>query len=149
MLGEMRQKEFRQETRVAGDGLHQANEKSLGELFSDLAKETSTLVRQEVNLARAEMTDKLARMAKGAGLIAAGGVLAFAGLLAIVAVLIIALAIAIPWWASALIVGFMLIGAGGFLGMTGMVSLKQLDMAPRQTIETLKDDAQWAKDQTK
>ncbi|MDP9411838.1 MAG: phage holin family protein [Actinomycetota bacterium] len=125
------------------------DERSLGELFSELAQDTSTLVRKEVQLAKTEMSHKASRVGKDVGFLAAGGAVAYAGLLAILAGVIVLLGQAIPMWLSALLVGLVVAGVGYFLVRRGLDALKQEDLAPRQTIETLKEDGQWAKDQTR
>ena len=123
------------------------DDRSLGELFSELSRQTSTLIRQEVALAKAEMKQKGTEVGKDVGMMAAGGALAYAGLLALIATAIIALAYFIPWWLSALIVSVVVLGAGGLLLQRGLSALKQTSMAPEQTIETLKEDKEWAKKQ--
>lgn len=123
------------------------DDRSLGELFSELSRQTSTLIRQEVALAKAEMTQKGKEAGKDIGMMAAGGALAYAGLLALIATLIIVLANVMPWWLSALIVGIVVVGIGGLLIQRGMSALKQSGLAPEQTIETLKEDTEWAKRQ--
>src|ERR687893_1693187 len=125
------------------------DERSLGELFSELAQETSTLVRQEVDLAKTEMGQKASRIGKDVGFLAAGGAVAYAGLLAIIAGVIVLVGQVIPMWLSALLVGLVVAGVGYFLLRRGLEALKREDLAPRQTIETLKEDQQWAKDQTR
>jgi len=127
----------------------QRDERSIGELFAELARETSTLVRQEVQLAKTEMTQKVTSAGKDAGLIGAGGALAYAGLLAVLAAVIIGLGEFIPLWISALIVGLVVIGIGYMLVQQGLTALKRIDPTPRQTIETLKEDTEWAKEQTR
>jgi general stress protein CsbA len=123
-------------------------EKSLGELFGDLSREVSTLVRQEATLARTEISQKVSRVGKDMGMVAAGGAVAYAGLLAIVATVIILLANAgLDWWASTLLVGVVVAGIGGFLVQRGLQALKNEDLAPRQTVETIKEDTQWARRQ--
>jgi putative superfamily III holin-X len=124
-------------------------ERSLGELFSELARDTSTLVSQEITLAKIEMTQKASRVGKDVGFLAAGGAVAYAGLLAILAGIIVLLGQVIPIWLSALLVGLVVAGVGYFLVRKGLYALKREDLAPRQTIETLKEDQQWAKDQTR
>jgi hypothetical protein len=125
------------------------DERTLGELFSELAQETSTLVRQEVDLAKTEMGQKASRVGKDVGFLAAGGAVAYAGLLAILAGVIVLLGQVIPMWFSALLVGLVVAAVGYFLVKKGLDALKAEDIAPRQTIETLKEDGQWIKDQTK
>ena len=123
------------------------DDRSLGELFTELAQETSTLVRQEVNLAKTEMSQKASTAGRHAGVLAAGGALAYAGLLAILAALIVLLDNVMPLWLSALLVGLVVVVVGYLLVRRGLDALKQEDFAPRETIETLKEDQRWAKDQ--
>jgi Putative Actinobacterial Holin-X, holin superfamily III len=125
------------------------DERSLGELFSELAQETSTLVRQEVNLAKTEMGDKASRAGKHVGVLAAGGALAYAGLLAVLAGIIALLNDVMPLWVAALLVGIVVAVVGYLLVRRGLDALKREDFTPRETIETLKEDQQWAKDQTR
>jgi Putative Actinobacterial Holin-X, holin superfamily III len=125
------------------------DDRSLGELFSELAQETSTLVRQEVNLAKTEMSQKASRAGRHAGVLAAGGALAYAGLLAILAAVIVLLDNVMPLWVSALLVGLVVAVVGYLLIRRALDALKREDFAPRETMETLKEDQQWAKEQTK
>jgi len=126
----------------------QEDTRSLGELFSELANETTTLVRQEIQLARTEMTQKATQAGKDVGMIGAGGALAYAGLLALIAALIIGLGELIPLWLSALIVGLVVVGVGYMLIQRGLTALKQIDPKPQQTIQTLQEDKEWVKEQT-
>lgn len=123
---------------------------SIGELFADLAKETSTLVRQEVALARTELSQKAGEVGKDLGFLAIGGAIAYAGLLAIIAAIVIGLAtLGLPWWISALLVGLVVAGVGYFLVQRGLSALKRESLAPKQTLDTLKEDAEWAKEQAR
>jgi len=125
----------------------QREERSLGDLFSELTRETSVLVRKEIELAKTEMTDKAGKVGKNVASLAIGGAVAYAGALALIAGVILLLGTAIPLWVSALIVGLVVAGVGYFLIQKGLTALKQIDVVPRQTIETLKEDKEWAKDQ--
>lgn len=122
-------------------------ERSLGELFGDLTREMATLVRHEIALATTEMSEKASTVGKNVAYLAVGGLVAYAGLLAIVAAIILALGNFIPMWLSALVVGLVVAGIGYVLVQQGLSALKQADLAPRKTIETLKEDAEWAKQQ--
>lgn len=126
----------------------QRDERSLGELFAELARETSTLVRQEVTLARTEMTQKVSQLGRDVGVIGVGGAVAYAGLLAVIAALILGLGQLIPLWLSSLIVGFVVAAVGYILIQRGLSALKRADLTPRETVETLKEDQEWVKDQT-
>lgn len=126
-----------------------AQDRSLGELLSELTQEVKTLFQQEVRLAKAEMTEKVTGVGRDLGVLAAGGLIAYVGLMTLVAALVIILAeLGVPWWASALIVGAILAAAGGMMISKGLKGIRSRDMAPRQTVETLKEDARWAQGQT-
>ena len=128
----------------------QKDERTLGELFAELSRETSTLVRQEVALAKTELSEKAARVGRDVGFVAMGGALAYAGLLTIVAALVIILAnVGLPWWAAALLVGVVVLGVGYAFTRSGLAALGREQMVPRQTVDTMKENAQWAKSQMK
>jgi len=127
----------------------QRDDRSIGDLFAELARETSTLVRQEVQLAKTEITQKATSAGKDAAMIGAGGAVAYAGLLALIAALIIGIGNFMPMWLSALLVGLLVVGIGYALIQSGLSALKRIDPAPRETIESLKEDKEWAKDQTR
>jgi uncharacterized membrane protein YqjE len=123
-------------------------ERSLGDLFADLAQDTSTLVRQELHLAGRELGDRAAEVGKDVGMLVAGGVVLFAGLLALIATLILVLGeLGLDWWLAALIVTVLVIGAGYALVARARSALKNVDLMPRQTMETLKEDQEWIKEQ--
>ena len=126
-------------------------DRSVGELLGELAQETSALVRQEMNLAKVELSDKVTKVGKQVGAIAIGGAVLYAGLLTLIAALVLLLAQlrVIDAWASALIIGAIVTGTGGVLIKKGMEGLRQADPVPHATIETLKEDSQWAKERTK
>src|SRR5688572_4628366 len=126
----------------------QMQERSLGELFAELSRETSELVRHEVALAKVELSQKAARVGKDVGFISMGGALAYAGLLTLVAALVMGLAAAgLQWWAAASIVGLLVLIAGFVSTQMGLSALKRERVTPTQTIDTLKENAQWAKGQ--
>jgi len=118
----------------------QRDDRSLGELVGDLSRETRTLVRQEVALAKTELTQTATEVGKDVGFLAVGGAVAYAGFLAILAAIILALALVLPWWLAAAIVGVVVAGVGGALMSKGLAALKHAELAPRQTLDTLKGD---------
>jgi uncharacterized membrane protein len=124
-------------------------ERSIGELFGQLSQDMTLLVRQEIQLARTEMSDKLSRLAANLISVAAGGFVAYLGGLALVAAVILALRdlANISLAVSALIVGAILGVIGWVMLQRGLKEMKRVDLAPRRTVETLKDDVQWAKEQ--
>jgi xanthine/uracil permease len=124
------------------------DERSLGDLFSDLSRETTTLVRQEVQLAKAELTQSATEAARGIGMLVAGGAVAYAGLLFLLLAIVYGL-IEAGWdaWLSALVVGLVVVAIGAILVLRARESLKPANLAPRRTVETLKEDQEWAKEQ--
>lgn len=125
------------------------DEPSLGELFGELTRQMTALVRSEVQLATTEMGGKLSRLGRDLGFLVLGGAVAYAGFLALVAALVSLLALSMPWWLAALVVGLAIAGLGYWLVQRGLSALKQADLAPRQTMETIKEDVEWAKEQTR
>jgi xanthine/uracil permease len=122
-------------------------ERSLGELFSQLSQDVSSLFQQEVRLAKVEVSQKATEAGKQAGIIAAGGSIAYAGFLALLAALILGLSEFMAAWLAALIVGIIVAGIGYFLLQKGINDLKNVNPAPEQTIKTIKEDGQWLKQQ--
>lgn len=124
-------------------------ERSIGELFGELTQDMTLLVRQEVQLARVELEQKATRLGSAFATVGIGGFIAYVGALAIVAGLILLLTdlAGIEPWIAALLIGGILAIAGYVMLQGGLRRLKQSDLAPRSTVETLKDDVQWAKEQ--
>lgn len=125
-----------------------AREKGLGELVKDLASQTSTLVRQEIKLAQAEVTEKGKVAGKGAGMLAGAAVVALLGLGALTAFLIIVLDAAVPLWLAALIITVLWLAIAAVLGLAGKKAIQKATPPAPQTVETVKEDIQWAKTQT-
>ena len=125
------------------------DDRSVGELLGELMRETATLVQQEVNLAKTEMSQKAAKAGTNVGAIAVGGAVLYAGVLTLIAAIILMLAhfgIMAPWVAAMIIVLAVTI-VGGVLVKKGMEELKHFDPTPHQTIETLKEDKEWVQQQ--
>lgn len=122
-------------------------ERSLGGLFTELTQETTTLFRQEIQLAKSEMTEKVRKAGAGIVTIAIGAVLALVAFQALVASAICGLALALPWWLSALIVGVVLMLLGAAAAMRGLSALRRERLAPRRTIESLRANTRWAREQ--
>ena len=122
-------------------------ERSLGDLFSELAADTGTLVRQEVALAQAELSGKATRVGKQVGFLAVGGAIGYAAMLAIMAGVIIGLSNFIPAWIAALLVGAVVGATSFFLISSAMERLKNTNLKPEESVESIKEDAQWLKNQ--
>jgi hypothetical protein len=118
-------------------------EPGLGELFATLSNQASQLFRQEVQLAQAEMTNKAMRAGKNVALVVLGAVTAQGAFLAIIAALILALAQVMDAWLAALLVGIGLAIVAAMLVQVGLKQLKEIDPAPRQTIQTMRENKEW------
>ena len=126
------------------------SQKSLGELFGDLSTQISALVRQEVQLAKTEITGKIAALAIGAAFLAVAAVMGLGAFLVILAAAVAALSLILPVWAAALIVAVVLLIVAGVAALMGIGSIKKATPpVPEKTIATLKEDAQWLKNQVK
>jgi uncharacterized membrane protein YqjE len=123
-------------------------ERSIGELVKDLSSQTSTLVRQEIELARAELQQKGKVAGKGAGMLAGAAVFGLLALGALTAALIALLDKAMATWVAALIVMALWAIVALVLAKSGQKALKQATPPAPQTVETVKEDIQWAKNPT-
>ena len=123
------------------------DDRSLGELLSQLSRETSTLVRHEVRLVRAELSETAAEAGRNAASIAVGGFVAYAAFLALVFALISLLAEVMEPWLAALLVAIVVGAVGAFLIMRGVNRFKEMNMVPQRTKETLEENAEWLKQQ--
>jgi hypothetical protein len=123
--------------------------KPLGDLFADLASEMSNLVRQEIALAKVEVGQKAKHVGRNVGYLVVGGAVAYAAMLAVIAAIIMLLARVMPEWGAALLVGVLVGGIAWLLIGKAVAALQQTDMTPRETVETLKEDATWMKQQIK
>ncbi len=126
---------------------YRREEVGIGELFATLSTQVTQLFRQEVQLAQAEMMRKATKAGRNAVYIALGASLANAALLAVVAALIIALAQYMDPWLAAALVGILLAVIAGLLVQFGVRKLKEIDPAPRRTIETMRENKEWLTEQ--
>lgn len=131
-------------------GDRELRERPVAELLRDLSEQTTTLVRQELDLAKAELAHKGKQAGVGGGLIGGAGVVGLLALGALTACIIAALSTAMPTWLAALIVAVVYAAVAGALALVGKTRLNQATpAAPEQTIETMKEDVQWAKTRAK
>jgi Flp pilus assembly protein TadB len=134
-------------SQVPGDS-EDLRERSLGELLGQLSEQTTRLVHQELELAKAELTDKARQAGMGAGLFGGAGALGLAALGALTACLILALNAVVPAWLAALIVAVVYGIIALVLVRQGQARVKRaVPPVPTQTIETVKEDVEWAKTQ--
>lgn len=122
-------------------------DKSLGELLRDLTRDIGNLVRQEIQLAKTEATQKATKIAKSLVFVVVGAVFGLGAFLAMIAFLILALGNFMHLWMAALLVTLLFGALAATFALMGINKLKAVDPVPQQTVETLKEDAQWAKQQ--
>ncbi len=122
-----------------------SGEPSLGELFRQLAQDSATLIRQEMALAKTELTRSTGQAAARATGVAIGAVTAILGVLVLIACLVVGVGSVIGnYWLSALIVGLLLLIVGGVLASSNLKKLRRIDYRPDLTLATLKEDKRWA-----
>jgi len=128
---------------------NELRQEPIGELLKRLSQETSQLVRQEFELAQAELAEKGKKAGLGAGMFGAAGVTGLLSLGALTACLILALNHAVADWLAALIVALVWGAVAGVLALRGRDKVQEAaPPVPEQTVETIKEDVQWAKTQT-
>ena len=116
-------------------------DRPVGELLKQLSQETTTLVRQELELAKAEMTEKGKRAGIGIGMFSAAGVLAFFGLGTLITTAILALALVLDAWLAALIVAVVLLLAAGGFALSGRSKVAEASpAAPQRAVAGVKED---------
>ena len=127
------------------------DDRSLGQILRDLRDETSTLLRQEVDLAKTEMSEKAATVGSNLGSVAVGGAVAFAGALTLLAALTLGLISLmsefmsrdVAMWLAPLLVGLVLAAVGYSLIKKALEALKQEGIAPNKTTQSLKENKEW------
>jgi uncharacterized membrane protein YqjE len=132
------------------DAQVELRDRPVGELLKELSTQTSTLVRQELELAKAEMAEKGKRAGLGAGMFGGAGLFGLLALGALTACLIAALATGMEVWLAALIVAVVYAAVAGVLALLGRKKTREATPpAPEQAIESTKEDVQWAKSQVR
>jgi len=119
---------------------------SFGELLGQLANNSSALVRDEIELAKREMSEKITRLRSAIIVVTAGAFIGYLAILALITAAIIGLANYVGPGNAALIVGGALAIIGGITVYTGVSQMKRTNLKPEQTIETLEEDKEWLKD---
>ena len=123
-------------------------ERPIGDLVKQLAGQTSTLVKQELDLAKAEMSQKATVAGKGAGLLGGAAVVGLLAAGSLTACLILALSEVIPDWLAALVVALVMAAVAAVLALQGRNRIRAATPpVPEQTVETVKEDVEWAKTQ--
>jgi uncharacterized membrane protein YqjE len=121
-------------------------DRSITTLLSDLAGETILLIRQEVALMKAELSEKFSRIGQGAGALGAGALIAFSGWLVLLAAAVLGLATVVPAWLAALIVALVVLAIAGVLFFIGKNRFDADSLTPRRTLRSLREDEEWLRD---
>lgn len=132
---------------TTNDGSNLDSEPSIGDLFTGLSEDMGRLLRQEIELARIETMQKVNSAMRSIVMLAAGGFVAYAGLILLLIAVAIGLSNWLPLWVATLIVGVVALVVGAVLIGSGRSSLSNLTVVPENTIESIKEDARWAKEQ--
>ncbi|MDP9122129.1 MAG: phage holin family protein [Acidobacteriota bacterium] len=127
------------------------DERSIGQLLKELSSETSTLLRQEVDLAKTEMSETASRVGNRLGELAVGGGVAFAGALALLAAVILAVAAllyqwmspAVANWVAPLVVGAIFAAVGYSMVHRALTSLRGEHLTPRKTAQSMQENREW------
>lgn len=130
------------------ESMVQKDERSLGDLLSQLASDTGTLVRQEMRLVVVETRQNMSSGVESFIWLASGTAVAFVGGLVLVAALILALSLWLPAWLAASIVGIGLCVIGVPVANYGLTELRKMEIAPDDSIESIKESAEWLREQT-
>lgn len=124
-------------------------ERSLGELFSELSQQTSTLIQQEIELARHEVTRSLTQVSRNSVLVGVGGAIAYAGFIVLLIGIGWALTIAgLEQWLAFVLVGAGVVLLGAALAWWAISQLRRASIVPEKTMRTMQENVRWAKEQT-
>jgi uncharacterized membrane protein YqjE len=134
---------------ATGQTREELHEESFGELLSGLASDMSTLIKQEVELAKVEVSAKAKKAGKGVGLLVGAGVAGLLVLMTLTALLVVALDAALELWLAVLLVLLLWAVVAGVLAVAGRSALREAaPPVPEQTVDTVKEDVRWAKHPT-
>ncbi len=129
---------------MAGD-----NSRSIADVLQDILANVQGIIRAEVRLAKTEVTEEATKAGRAAGMLAGGAVAAVFTIWLLLLTLLFALGTVVPMWAAALIL-FVITGAAtAFLLAAGKKRFAAVHATPEKTIETMKENVEWAKSQTK
>jgi uncharacterized membrane protein YqjE len=127
----------------------EGDRRSIAALFGDLLSESTTLIRQEIDLAKAEASQKVGQVGRGAAMLGAGGAVAFAGFLYLLLSASVALENWVEPWLAPLIVGAVTLIVGLILLGVGRSRMSADSLQPRRTLRTLEEDREWARAQVR
>ncbi len=124
-------------------------QRSVSDVLQDIVGNLQQIIRNEFRLARVEIKEKAARAKQPATILASGLIIGLYGFGFLLLALVYALSLVIAPWLAALLVGVVLAIAAAILVTSGHNGLKQVDPVPEKTVQTVKENVQWAKEQIK
>jgi uncharacterized membrane protein YqjE len=124
-------------------------ERSIADVLQDIIRDVQEIVRSEMRLAKTELREEAAKAKTAAGLLAAAAVTALFAVFFVLLTVVDALALVMPRWAAALIVGVGLAVIATVMVMAGLTRLKQIQATPARAMDSMKENVEWVKQQTK
>ena len=124
-------------------------DRSFSDVFQDIIRNAQEMVRSEVRLAKTEIREEVVKAKSSLGLLGAGAVTAIFAILFLLLMIFFALVLVMPAWAAALILGASLAVVASVMLTMGVTRFKQIHATPERTVETIKENIEWAKQQTK
>ena len=125
------------------------NNRSIADVLQDILTNVQTIIRSEVRLAKTEITEEATKAGRAAGMLAGGAVAALFTVWLFLLTVVLALATVIPMWSAALLVFVIMAAVTTVLLNAGKKRMKTVHAKPEKTIETVKENVQWAKSQAK
>ena len=124
-------------------------DRSLSDVFQDIIRNVQEIVRSEVRLAKTEILEEVAKAKSGTLMLGAGIIAALFATALLLLMVVYALTLVVPSWAAALIVGGLLAVVASVMIAAGMRQINAVRPTPARTVETIKENVEWAKQQTK
>jgi uncharacterized membrane protein YqjE len=126
-----------------------AGERSVADVLQDIMRDVQEIVRSEVRLAKTELREEAAKAKTAAGLLGAAAITALFAVFFVLLTVVYALTLLMPRWAAALLVGVGLAVLATVMVMAGLRRLKQIQAAPARAVDSMKENVEWVKQQTK
>ena len=126
-----------------------STDRSLSDVLQDIVRNVQEIVRSEVRLAKIEFREEAMKAKSSVALLAAGGIAGTFAVFFLLLAVLYALALVMPSWAAALVVGVSLAGMAGVMLTVGVARVRQIHPIPERTVQTIKETAEWAKQQVK
>jgi hypothetical protein len=127
------------------DSNPELKERSWKEIFSDIVRDIEKIVQNEIRLAGVELRQKLVQGGKAGAILAGAGVMGFFAMACMITACVAALHLVVPLWLAAVVMGALLGAGAGGAYLAGRMMMQEVDLVPRRTVETLKEDIDWVK----